>query len=988
MNRSRAADPNSGSAELAELVERLSARLRAGESIDWAEVERQHPTQASEARRLLPTLERLAELSVYSADAPPDEYSAPQTLGDFRIVREVGRGGMGVVYEAEQLSLRRKVALKVLPFAAVMDPRHLQRFKNEALAAASLDHPHVVKVHGVGCDRGVHFIAMQFVDGRSLAELIRDRRGDERPAPAAPAQAPTAPPGGQDPTRSFAPDATDDLPRSKARTGATSRTPADAGYVRRVAEWGVQASEALEHAHGLGVVHRDVKPGNLLVDGRGQLYVADFGLAKMTSDPGVTGTGDLLGTLRYMSPEQAGARHDLVDHRSDVYSLGATLYELLTLTPAFDGGSREEVLSKITSADPAAPRALDRRIPRDLETVVLKAMDKDPTRRYPSAQEFADDLNRFLNSEPVWARRATPLDRAAKWARRHRAAVWSAGVLLVVTAALASGAAVVVWQQKEDKDKALGAKTEALAEREKALGQKDAALRRAAERTRFARAAADTLYTRVFEEWLSDEEGLAPLQRDLLQGALAFYEDLCRDPGAGPDARFEAARAWARVGLIRRATGDPVGAEAALGEAIARVEALAAEDPASAEYPRLQARYLNNLGTLLYRTGRAADAERAWQRGAELAGRSTDPGHQLVLAECRVNLAVLLTEARRYAEAEQAFRPPQEALERLVAERPEDRSARRVLITVYSNRGAALRNAGRPADAESLYRAGIALLARIREERGGFSDTESEFLDGALKKNLALLLLATKREEEAETLLRDSIRVLERLNDIRTRDHRYRDALAGSYTVLADRCAATGRADEAVRLYRSVLLHAEKLALEAPGVVRYHAGLASTCVDLSRLLRKAGQLPEATRVARRGLEVAEQRLAWRATPKDRRRLALQALDYTDLLLDQKPDAPEAADAFALPLEILRGLVAEFPGEAVYRKDLARCHCNLGFALVSGRKWSEAAEQFRLTLEYDPNNPVASKNLQELARVPNGPLPVAPPPRPKGAAPPG
>jgi eukaryotic-like serine/threonine-protein kinase len=349
----------------------------------------------------------------------------------------------------EQLSLDRRVALKVLPFAAVADPKHLQRFRNEALAAASLDHPHVVKVYGVGCERGIHFIAMQFVEGRSLAELIRQRRdGTTEPA------IPPKPTGAGDPTRTLATDGTDDAPTGAwepATPGSGSRTPADAAYVKRVAEWGVQAAEALEHAHALGVVHRDVKPGNLLVDGRGEVYVADFGLAKLASDPGVTGTGDLLGTVRYMSPEQADARHDLVDHRSDVYSLGVTLYELLTLTPAFDGPDRQSILSKVTGSDPVSPRSLERHIPRDLETIVLKAMEKDPSRRYQSAHELADDLKRFLDHRPVRAKPPGVLDRAARWVRRHQAAV--AGVAVFVLATVAAVAGSIGWAARDRADR-------------------------------------------------------------------------------------------------------------------------------------------------------------------------------------------------------------------------------------------------------------------------------------------------------------------------------------------------------------------------------------------------------------------------------------------------------------------------------------------------------------------------------------------------------
>lgn len=409
---------------LGRVADDFLVRQERGEAPDPEEYAARHPEAADLIRRALGSL-RLVESA---GDGPPPPGGPPVAgvLGDFRIVREVGRGGMGVVYEAEQLSLRRRVALKVLPFAAVMDPRSLQRFRNEALAAAGLDHPHVVKVHAVGQDRGVHYLAMQFVEGRSLADLIADRRGDARPA------------GPQDPTTALAAE-----PTAPAKPPSGSRPPADAAYLRRAAEWGAQAADALEHAHALGVVHRDVKPANLLVDGRGHLYVADFGLAQVAADPGLTATGDVLGTPRYMSPEQAGARHNLVDHRTDVYALGATLYELLTLAPAVPGDTRAEVLRRVAEADPARPRALDRRVPWDLETVVLKCLEKDPARRYPSAKELADDLRRFLTGDPVKAKRPTARQRLGRWAGRHPKAV-AAGVVLLL---LGLGA-FAVWDRE------------------------------------------------------------------------------------------------------------------------------------------------------------------------------------------------------------------------------------------------------------------------------------------------------------------------------------------------------------------------------------------------------------------------------------------------------------------------------------------------------------------------------------------------------------
>ena len=351
---------------------------------------------------------------------PADELGQ---LGDFRIIREVGRGGMGVVYEAEQISLGRRVALKVLPFAATMDPRHLQRFHNEARAAASLHHEHIVPVHAVGCERAVHFYAMQFIDGESLAELIA---AQTRPTAS----------GGRQPPVEDSQQGVDALCSPSADTwpaGAspTAAAPRDAAYFRRVAEWGIQAAEALEYAHALGIVHRDVKPANLIVDVQGKLWVTDFGLARTAADGNLTASGDMLGTVRYMSPEQALAKHGLVDHRTDVYSLGATLYELVTGRPAVEGQDRQEILRRIADEDPSP---IGRGVLADLETIVLKALAKEPAERYATAREFADDLEgSCLEDRPVKARRPSLLQRLRKWCRRHQRVVTATAMTLTGT---------------------------------------------------------------------------------------------------------------------------------------------------------------------------------------------------------------------------------------------------------------------------------------------------------------------------------------------------------------------------------------------------------------------------------------------------------------------------------------------------------------------------------------------------------------------------
>jgi serine/threonine protein kinase/Flp pilus assembly protein TadD len=432
------------------IVDEFLERLEHDPRPDVEEYARRYPPLATVLRQMLPALQAVhapARDRPAAGERPAAGTGPEERLGDFRIVREIGRGGMGVVYEAVQVSLGRRVALKVLPFAGALDGKHLQRFQNEAQAAAHLHHPNIVPVYFVGCERGVHYYAMQLIEGQTLAAVIHELRRWAGAEPEGPA-------GPREPVSEFvgglvwgpgAPEPSGIDPCGPSAALAAAHPPKDPAFFRTAAGLAVQAARALEHAHQLGVVHRDVKPANLLVDGQGKVWVTDFGLAQVQNDTRLTRTGDVMGTLRYMSPEQALAQPAGVNHRTDLYSLGATLYELLTLAPTFTGRDRHELLRQIAFEEPRPLRRVNPSVPADLETIVLTAMAKDPAERYATAQELADDLERFVKDEPIRARRPTLAHRGRRWARRHQTLVWAAALsLLAALAVLAASAGWIV----------------------------------------------------------------------------------------------------------------------------------------------------------------------------------------------------------------------------------------------------------------------------------------------------------------------------------------------------------------------------------------------------------------------------------------------------------------------------------------------------------------------------------------------------------------
>ena len=432
-----------------ELAEEFLDRYRAGQRPALKEYIDRHPDLAGEIREVFPAMAMMEHIALAdeTIDADqPEAIAVPhlEQLGDYRVLREVGRGGMGVVYEAEQVSLGRHVALKVLPPQSLKDVKQRRRFEREARAAAKLHHTNIVPVFGVGEEHETPYYVMQFIQGQGLDAVLDElKRLRANPARGSQAEVET----GADGTAAYQPMRRDvsaaDVARSLLtgrfdpmgdQTVAPDETPSvsppteavsDAlssssslslpgvpqrgkskrqSYWQGVARIGHQVADALAYAHGQGIVHRDIKPSNLLLDTKGTVWVADFGLAKATDQQDLTHTGDLLGTLRYMPPEAFGGK---ADSRGDIYSLGLTLYEMLAFRPAFDERERGQLVKQVTTEEPPKLKKLNPEVPRDLETIVQKAIERDPAHRYlmlpswPMICAGSSTMSRSRRGEPA-----------------------------------------------------------------------------------------------------------------------------------------------------------------------------------------------------------------------------------------------------------------------------------------------------------------------------------------------------------------------------------------------------------------------------------------------------------------------------------------------------------------------------------------------------------------------------------------------------------
>lgn len=583
-----------------------------------------------------------------------DSLTPGATFGRYRIIRRLGIGGMGVVFLARQLDVKRPVALKVIRTEALesldgnLRRAALERFRTEAQAAAQLDHPGIVTVFDVGEIQGRNYLAMRFVDGRSLSEILRDGPLENRRA---------------------------------------------AQYCRQIAE-------AVQAAHERGVLHRDLKPQNILIEAASdRALVADFGLAKLLEEaPELTKFGELMGTPQYMAPEQARDAGS-VGAAADVYALGATLYHLLTGRPPFQAASAMETVQQLLSDDPLPPRQLNRGVDRDLETICMKCLEKEPERRYISAEELRLDLQRQLDDLPIRARRIGPLGRARRWCRRNPLiAASSAAALLCLLAALMATTIGMVMTAAAKKDTEEGFQD--------------------------ARAALDDMVAAVREEPLFESPELDKLRRKLLNEALTYYQDFLTKRAQDSSLQEEVGETYYRVGLINKQIASSQQALTAFHKATTIQRRLVKRQPR-------QLRHMAALGTTQNATGQVHADREDWQAANDafaaaiatrevLAGTADLPTtekreHQRLLVNSYMNLGIILKRQGRLTESLQRLRTAQELRLELLSVDPADHRLRADLGIGYFNMGSLAIDADDESAAIEHFKAAVENLHQVAE---------------------------------------------------------------------------------------------------------------------------------------------------------------------------------------------------------------------------------------------------------------------------------
>lgn len=721
---------------LQQVIDAILEQLRQGQPPAVESLMEAHPELASEIRDVVSTLAvveflkpNAQDVDATASDQSCLDESPPPEIPDYQVVREVDRGGMGIVYDAIQTRLDRRVALKVLPRGFLDNEKMRQRFEIETRAAARLQHPRIVPVFDAGTHDGINYYAMQFVEGLNLKSVISNVSG---------LRSQTSTPTHQEPgsvkslvligalvaTQNFADTVTrvdlgqlersNSIPvngpsPSQGLIPARMQRPGQSGlllknYFRNVSRLLQEVAEALAFAHEQGVVHRDVKPSNIILDYRGRPWLTDFGLAK-TDDDDVTRTGDVVGTLRYLAPERI---RGVSNFSGDVYALGATLYELITLRPMIRASDPGQALNEILTRAPIPPRRLDPQIPVDLETIILKAVAKDSDERYLSAAEFADDLQRFCEGRSVLARPVSPVTRTWRWSKRNPLLAGSFAALLLLMVATTVGSIVAAIQfqvlaARESESRRAAEVAEAATS--EALANEQQARQQETQQREFAQAINDFVIddllalTSIEGQFRFDPTGIPLGQNatidDLLNRAaskLKSRDDL--------DPRSRAELNWI-VGVSYRASGDLVQAIEFLREAVRLFEQ--STGPQSVDFVNAQ----NSLAAALSANGEYRESRQLLTNVWEHAVQANGPDDiEALLAKFRIDLG--RAAVGDFETAIPAMRQSAEKIEQLLE------PAHNETLYAWGNLATALRSAGQPIEADQICQRALDLAEQIK----------------------------------------------------------------------------------------------------------------------------------------------------------------------------------------------------------------------------------------------------------------------------------
>jgi serine/threonine protein kinase len=688
----------------------------------------------------------------------------------YEVLRVLGRGGMGVVYLARQSRLQRLVALKMILAGGHAGDEQLARFRTEGEAAARLQHPNVVQIHEVGDHEGLPFYSLEFVAGGSLASKLDGTPWQSRPA---------------------------------------------AQLVETLAR-------AVHAAHRRGIVHRDLKPANVLLATDGTPKITDFGLAKLLDDgAGPTGTGDIMGTPSYMAPEQTGQRVQPIGPATDVYALGAILYELLTGRPPFKGATAMDTVLQVVNDEPVPPRRLQPKVPHDLETVCLKCLCKEPAMRYASAEALADDLHRFQQGEPIKARPISTWESGRKWVRRRPAPTALIAVSVLAVLSLAVGA---TWHQAR-----LSAALQANKE------QRD----KAKDHFQLARNAVDEMLTEVAEEQLRDIPEAEPVRQALLQKALAFYQKVPEEQSGYPEVRQEAGKAYRRVGDINKLLGQNTEAEKAYHQSVEMLALLAEEFPGVPDYAWDLAASHQHLGRLHNSAGRLEQAETAFRRALDIAEKQVrenpnDNQRQPELASSHAYLGRLYCNRgwEKPAEAEAALDKAFAIWQRLASENSANADYQHALAVSYHDLGDLYGITDRPDQAISALKKATDLEDGLVHAHPFVTKYQSALAGHYIS------LGNISRPEQKEGAYRQALDITEKLAGKHPFVPKYQRDVGLIYHNLGVCYHDTNRPEQAEAAYHKDVEVAEKIVREHPTVTEFVIYLAGTYGNMGNILAR------------------------------------------------------------------------------------------------------------------------------------------------------